>query len=110
MKRSIAVVAAFALSGCSTMEKIEANLASPTTTQAAANLKTLATAFDCGVVVSSAQLSQTIAQLVNAGQSAIGTTGKVYAVSVAICNTLQGAPPAGATVVAPVSAAPVPVS
>ncbi len=109
--KTLALVSAaslsLALGGCAEIQKATNYLAAPTTTQAAQNLKTLATAFDCGLVVTGAQLAQNIAALVNAGQSAIGTTGKVYAVSQAICTALQGTP--NTTTVAPVSSAPVTV-
>ena len=64
--------------------------------KAAANLKTIAAAIDCGLVVSSAALSKQIAQIVDAGEAAIDRTGKVHAVSAAVCEALDGAP-GGAT-------------
>ena len=93
--RLIALAAAlFGLAGCTQVQNATDYLASPKTTQAANNLRTLATAFDCGLVVTGAALSQNIAEIVNAGDAAIGTTGKVYAVSAAICTALGGAPSA----------------
>ena len=91
MKKFLALAGAIALAGCNGVEKTTDFLASPKTTQAAANLKNLAMAFDCGIVVSGAALSQNIAQIVDAGQAAVGTTGKVYAVSEAVCAALGGA-------------------
>ena len=69
-------------------------LASPTTTQAASNLRNFAAAFDCGFVVGGASLSLTIENEVNAGNAAIGTTGKVYAVASSVCIALGGTPKA----------------
>ena len=95
MKIIIILAGALALGGCSAVQKATDYLASPRTTQAAINLKNLSTAFDCGLVVSGAALSQNIAQIVDAGDAAIGTTGRVYGVSQAICVALGGSPSAG---------------
>lgn len=92
MKKIIALSGALALAGCNGVQKATDYLADPKTTTAATNLKNLATAFDCGLVVSGAALSQDIAEIVDAGQAAIGTTGKVYAVSQAVCMALGGNP------------------
>ena len=93
MKRiAIALLAAVSLAGCAQFQNAVSYVASPQFTTASNNLKNVAMAFDCGVVVPLSQLSQQIATLVNAGQSAIGTTGKIYAVSVAICNTISAMP------------------
>lgn len=83
-----------ALAGCNSVQKATDYLASPKTTQAAQNLKNLAQAFDCGLVVAGAALSSEIAEIVDAGEAAIGTSGKVYAVSAAVCVALGGAPSA----------------
>lgn len=99
MNRFIPLVALALLSGCAQIERATDWLASDRTQKAAANLRTLAAAFDCGLVASGASLSQQIARIVEAGDAAIGTTGKVYAVSAAICASLGENP----------SAAPVPV-
>ena len=106
MKRIAVLSAALAilLGGCTQFQNAVSFVASPQFTTAATNLKNVAMAFDCGVVVPLAQLSQGIAQIVNAGQSAIGTTGKVYAVSVAVCNTISTMP--NATVIDAPSALP----
>ena len=93
--RLIALAAAVvALAGCTQVQKATDYLASPKTTQAAINLKSLAQVFDCGLVVSGAALSENIATIVNAGDAAIGATGRVYAVSAAICAALGGVPSA----------------
>ncbi|MDE2363144.1 MAG: hypothetical protein KGM42_10750 [Hyphomicrobiales bacterium] len=94
MKTISIVAVCVALAGCASIQKTTAWLAAPTTTQAAANLKTMATAFDCGIVVSGAALGKDIAEIVGAGQATIGTSGKVYAISAAICTSLGGAPSA----------------
>jgi hypothetical protein len=91
MTKFLALAGAIMLAGCNGVEKTTDFLASPKTTQAAKNLKNLAMAFDCGVVVSGAALSRDIAGIVDAGKAAIGTTGKVYAVSEAVCAALGGA-------------------
>ena len=90
VKIFVALVGAITLAGCNGAEKTADFLASPKTTQAAANLKKLAMAFDCGIVVSGAALSREIAEIVDAGKAAIGTTGKVYAISAAVCAALGG--------------------
>ena len=94
MKKYLALAGALALAGCNGVQKATDYLADPKTTTAAANLKNFATAFDCGLVVSGAALGQNIAEIVNAGHAAIGATGKVYAVSAAVCTALGGAPSA----------------
>jgi hypothetical protein len=81
-----------ALAGCNGLQSATDYLASPKATQAARNLKTLAQAFDCGLVVAGAALSSEIAGIVDAGQAAIGTSGRVYAVSAAICVAMGGEP------------------
>lgn len=94
MKRVIAVSVALWIAGCAQAQQATDWLASERTRQAASNLKSLAMAFDCGLVVSGAALSRTVAQIVEAGDGAIGAAGKVYAVSAAICESLGGAPSA----------------
>ena len=95
MKKFLVLAGALALAGCNGVQKATDYLADPKTTTAATNLKNFATAFDCGIVASGAALSRDIAEIVNAGQAAIGTTGKVYAVSAAVCTALGGTPSAG---------------
>ena len=92
MKNLACAVLALSLAGCAQAQKATDYLAAPKTAAAAANLKNLAAAFDCGLVVSGAALSGEIAAIVGAGQAAIGTTGRVYAVSAAVCNALGGTP------------------
>lgn len=82
------------LAGCASLERAANDLASPQFTQAAINVKNLVEAFDCGLVVTGAALAGNIAVIVDAGDAAIGTTGKVYAVSQAICIALGGIPSA----------------
>ena len=80
------------LGGFAQAQKATDYLAAPKTAQAVANLRSLAMAFDCGLVVAGAALSGEIAGIVDAGQAAVGTTGRIYAVSAAICTALGGAP------------------
>ena len=81
MKKTIAIlVIAGLLSGCSTIKSIESNLASPTTTQAIANVETVVRAVVCGLSAASI----------------------VYASSTSACALLGGTPQGTATV--PVSA------
>ena len=96
MKKLTALALALALAGCAQTQQAADWLASDKAQKAAANLKTIAAAIDCGLVVSGAALSKEIAGIVEAGQAAIDRTGKVYAVSAAICEALGGTPGAGA--------------
>ena len=83
----IAVFAlALALAGCAQTRQAAEWLSSDKAQKAAANLKSLATAIDCGLVVSGAALSKDIARVVDAGQAAIDRVGKVYAMSSAVCE------------------------
>lgn len=88
-----ALSGALALAGCNGVQKTTDWLADPKTALAAANLKSLAMAFDCGLVVSGAALGGQIAGIVEAGQGAIDAAGRVYAVSAALCEALGGAAP-----------------
>ena len=90
--RAGALAGALALAGCNGLQKTTDWLADPKTAQAAANLRSLARAFDCGLVVSGAAASREIVEIVEAGQGVIGTAGRVYAVSAALCEALGGAP------------------
>lgn len=90
MKKFAALSLALALAGCAQTQQAADWLASDRAQKAAGNLKTLAAAIDCGLVVSGAALSQEIARLVDAGQAVIDRTGKVRAVSIAICAALGG--------------------
>ena len=96
MIKIAAVAVALTLAACAQTQQAADWLASDKAQKAAANLKTIAAAIDCGLVVSSAALSKQIAQIVDAGEAAIDRTGKVHAVSAAVCEVLDGAP-GGAT-------------
>ena len=90
MKKLAAMSLALGLAGCVPTQQAADWLASDRAQKAAANLKTLAVAIDCGVVVSGAALSKDIAAIVEAGQAAIDRAGKVHAVSMAVCDALGG--------------------
>jgi len=90
MRKIVAIALALALAGCAQGQQAAEWLASDRAQKAAANLKTLAVAIDCGVVVSGAALSKDIAAIVEAGQAAIDRAGKVHAVSMAVCDALGG--------------------
>ncbi len=91
MKILAAFTLALALAGCAQMRTTVDWLASDKTQKAAANLKAAAAAIDCGLVVPGAALSEQIARLVETGEAAVDRTGKVRAVSAAICEALGGA-------------------
>lgn len=94
MKKIAAMWFALALAGCAQTQQAADWLASDRAQKAAGNLRSLAAAIDCGLVVSGAALSKDIAAIVDAGQAAIDRTGKVHAVSVAVCDALGvGSPP-----------------
>ena len=86
---ALALALAISMSSCAATIK---ELSDPSFTQAVNNSKNLATAFVCGFVVPGAALSTDIANLVNAGKAAIDTTGKVSAVSSAVCSALVALP------------------
>lgn len=90
MKQFIAISVALALAGCAGMQQAGDWLASDRARKAAANLKTIVAALDCGLVVSGAAMSMEIARIVDAGKAAVDRTGKVYAVSAAACESLGG--------------------
>lgn len=90
MKKLAAMSLALALAGCAQTQQAADWLASDRAQKAAGNLRNIAAAIDCGLVVSGAALSQEIARLVDAGQAAIDRAGKVHAVSIAICEALGG--------------------
>ena len=92
MKKIAAMWLALALAGCAQTQQAADWLASDRAQKAAANLKNLAAAIDCGLVVSGAALSKEIAAIVDAGQATIDRTGKLYAVSAAVCGALEGGP------------------
>jgi hypothetical protein len=91
MKRILVCVGLLALAGCASLQKAADWLADPRTAQAAANLRTLASAVDCGLVAPGAALARDIAEAVEAGQATVDRAGKVHAVSAAICAALENA-------------------
>lgn len=97
MVRIAAVALALALAACAQTQQAADWLASDKAQKAAENLKTIAAVIDCGLAVSGAALSKEIARIVNAGEAAIDRTGKVYAVSAAVCDALGGKPRPGAS-------------
>ena len=70
MIKIAAVAVALTLAACAQTQQAADWLASDKAQKAAANLKTIAAAIDCGLVVSSAALSKQIAQIVDAGEAA----------------------------------------
>lgn len=88
------IAASLAFAGCSTVESIESNLASPTTSQAAANVKVFAQAFACGLSAAAAAAQGVATQEYN-GTSVVDAKGQqiigiVYASSTAACSLLGG--------------------
>ena len=83
---------AMALCGCGQTREAAEWLASDKAQKAAANLKGLAVAIDCGLVLPGAALSQEIARAVDARQAAVDRAGRVYATSAALCAALDGPP------------------
>ena len=92
MRKIVAIALALALAGCAQGQQAAEWLASDRAQKAAANLKGLAAAIDCGLVVPGAALSQEIVRAVDAGQAAVDRAGRVYATSAALCAALGGAP------------------
>lgn len=90
------VALALTLAACAQTREAADWLASDKAREAAANLKTIAAAIDCGLVVSGAALSTEVARIVDAGEAAIDGAGKVHAVSAAVCEALGGTPGAPA--------------
>jgi hypothetical protein len=84
---------AFCLAGCAdfdeTVNKAVAWIDAPGTQQAISSLKSGVTAFTCAVANVSA-VAQQIETGVGAGQSIIGTDGKVYVASSGVCVALGG--------------------
>jgi hypothetical protein len=93
---------AIALAGCAAFDdavnSAVAWIDAPATQQAIGSLKSGVTALTCAVADVSA-VAQQIEQGVGAGQSLIGTDGKVYVASAQVCATLGGT--AGPTAVIP---------
>lgn len=89
MKHSIiAVAVCTALAGCAELQQAESFLASPQTQTSIAVLESGAEALVCAVASASA-LAYTI-ETHFAGQSVIGTDGKIYVTSAAVCTALGG--------------------
>ncbi|MFV0279229.1 MAG: hypothetical protein ACK5JM_00545 [Rhodoblastus sp.] len=97
MKYLFAIAFALTFAGCAATRQAADWLASDKAQKAAINLKTLANAVDCGLVLPAAALSREIARAVEAGQASLDTTGKVHAVSAAICDSLGGVSAEGAS-------------
>jgi hypothetical protein len=85
--------------GCAQVQQLEANLASPTTTQAAQNVASFVNAFEC--------FSAGVSGAVNAGLTAGNAKGQTaslvaYTISAALCQTKFGGT-VGAAVAVPAS-------
>ena len=84
---------AIPLAGCSSVvsqiNSVTSALSSPQATQAAANLKSGATALIC-FVGDTAALASAIEQQVSAGKAAIRDSENVYVVTGSVCATLGG--------------------
>ncbi len=97
-----ALALAFSLAACAGFDRAVngavAWIDAPATQQAISSLKSGVTAFTCAVANVSA-VAQQIEQGVGAGQSIVGTDGKVYVASAAACTALGGA--LGPTAVVP---------
>lgn len=78
------------LAGCAELQQAETFINSPQAQQAVANLKSGATAFICAVANASALALAIEQQPGLAGQSIIGTDGKVYVTSATVCAALGG--------------------
>ena len=83
-----AALAAASLAGCAELQQAENFITSPQTQQTVASLKSGAEALDCAIANAS-DLAYTI-ETQYAGQSIIGTDGKVYVTSAAVCKALGG--------------------
>jgi hypothetical protein len=86
-----AVLAMIALGfcGCAEVEKAEDFLTSSKTIQAAAALRSGASAFICSVA-NAALIAQQVEATIDAGQSVQGTDGKLYVSSAIVCSSLGG--------------------
>ena len=84
-----ALALAFCLGGCAGFDQAINNavawIDAPATQQAIGSLKSGVTAF-----ADASAVAQAIEAGVGAGQSLIGTDGKVYVASAAVCNALGG--------------------
>jgi hypothetical protein len=94
MKRICCLVAlavgAASLGACAELQQAENFITSPQTQQSIAVLKSGAAAFICAVADASAVAGAIDAQPGMADQSMIGTDGKVYVTSAAVCTALGG--------------------
>lgn len=98
MKRTLlAAPLVLSLAGCAELDRVTTWLASPTTTQAVANLQKGATALVCAIS-NIANVAGQVEAAVDAGQAVIGTTGKVYVASAIVCGSLGGTVTGTATV------------
>ena len=84
-----AALGALALGGCAEIQTATNWLASPTTTQAAQNVKTFTTSIECAVASVSA-VESTLAPYLTNGQAAISTSNKVCVAAQAVCAALGG--------------------
>ncbi|MGP8231532.1 MAG: hypothetical protein ACLQL2_02555 [Methylovirgula sp.] len=88
-----ALALAFCLAACAgfdrTINNAVAWIDAPATQQAIGSLKSGVTAFSCAVADAS-EVAKAIESGVGAGQSLIGTDGKVYVASAATCTALGG--------------------
>ncbi|MBS1725017.1 MAG: hypothetical protein JSS66_18920 [Armatimonadetes bacterium] len=103
MKRILlAAPLVMALAGCQSsgldgFQKFVDFLSSPQTTQAVANLQAGSRALVCALSNAAAVATQ-VEQAVEAGEAAIGTTGKVFTASAIVCASLGGTVTGTATV------------
>ncbi len=89
--------AAIGLSGCAEFDKFETWVASSQGQATVAALKTGSQAIVCDIAAGAA-LAGNIEASINAGQSVQGTDGKIYTVSVQVCQAMGGAPSGTAVV------------
>ncbi len=80
---------AFGFCGCAEVEKAEDFLTTTKTVQAAATLKSGASALICSVA-NAALVAQQVEVAIGAGQSVKGTDGKLYVSSAIVCSSLGG--------------------
>jgi hypothetical protein len=83
-------LSAAALAGCAELQQAENFINAPATQLTVANLESGATALVCAVANASALAGVIEATPGLAGQSIIGTDGKVYVVSATVCAALGG--------------------
>ncbi len=78
------------LSGCAEFDRFETWASSPKGQATVAALKAGSQAIVCDIAAGAA-LAGTIEASINAGQSVQGTDGKIYTVSVQVCQAMGGA-------------------